>query len=120
MSSTGERRTEPPLPIRLAGRAITEAVARVPGAWRVMRGPTTRFFASAASGWDERVQPDGKEHLAPLVDAIERLAPAPSRILDVGTGTGAAALWLARRIEDAEVIGVDVSPEMIERARDKA
>ena len=110
----------PPLPIRLAGRAMTEAVARVPGAWRVVRGPTRRFFEGAAAAWDERVQPDGAEHLAPLVDAVERLDAVPGRILDVGTGTGAAALWLARRFEEADVLGVDVAPEMIERARAKA
>ena len=110
----------PPLPVRLVGRAITEAVARIPGAWRVARGPTTRFFENAAAGWDERVQPDGEEHLAPLIDATERLGVTPSKVLDVGTGTGAGALWLADRFEGADVLGVDVSPEMIERARSKA
>ena len=118
--TNGERDAGPPLPIRVVGRAMTEAVARVPGAWRVARGPTRRFFEGAAAGWDERVQPDSEEHLAPLVDAVERLDGVPGRILDVGTGTGAAALWLAQRFEQADVLGVDVSPEMIERARAKA
>nr|MDQ3936710.1 class I SAM-dependent methyltransferase [Actinomycetota bacterium] len=59
-------------------------------------------------------------HLAPLADAVERLGLAPRRILDVGTGTGAAALWLARRFEQADVLGVDVAAEMVERARAKA
>src|SRR5215207_7173356 len=79
-----------------------------------------RFFAGAAAGWDERVNPDGEVHLAPLIAAIEQLQLIPARILDVGTGTGAAALWLARRFDEAEVLGVDVSEEMIERARVKA
>ena len=114
------RQPLPPLPIRIAGRAMTEAVARVPGAWRVVRGPTRRFFEAAAAGWDERVRPDDEEHLAPLIDAVERLDPSPRRILDVGTGTGAGALWLARRYEGADVLGVDVAAEMIERARTKA
>jgi SAM-dependent methyltransferase len=118
---TSERRESlPPLPVRIAGRVITEAVARVPGAWRVARGPTQRFFAGAAAGWDERVRPDGEEHLAPLVDAVDRLGLSPARILDVGTGTGAGALWLARRFEQADVLGVDVAADMIERARAKA
>lgn len=99
---------------------MTEAVARVPGAWRVVRGPTRRFFEGAAAGWDQRVRPDEEEHLAPLADAVERLDFHPPRILDVGTGTGAGALWLARRFEQADVLGIDVATEMIDRARAKA
>jgi SAM-dependent methyltransferase len=100
---------------------MTELVARVPGAWRVARGPTRRFFAGAAPSWDDRVRPHDDAHLAALrAAAAEQLVAAPARILDVGTGTGAAALWLARRFPDAEVLGVDVAPEMIERARAKA
>lgn len=120
MSRAPNGRTEPPLPIRLIGRAMTELVARVPGTWRVVRGPMQRFFEGAAAGWDERVHPDGAEHLAPLIAAIEQLQLVPARILDVGTGTGAAALWLGRRFDEAEVLGVDVSEKMIERARVKA
>jgi hypothetical protein len=30
-------RARPPLPARVAGRALAEAIARVPGAWRVLR-----------------------------------------------------------------------------------
>jgi SAM-dependent methyltransferase len=120
MSDAPSGRAEPPLPIRLVGRGMTELVARVPGMWRMVRGPTRRFFEGAAADWDERVKPDGDDHLAPLIDAIQKLQPAPTRILDVGTGTGAAALWLAHRFDEAEVLGVDVSAEMIERARAKA
>ena len=98
---------------------MAEAVARVPGSWRVIRGPMQRFFAGAAPGWDERVQPDGEEHLAALWDAVDQLDEPPRRILDVGTGTGAAALWLATRFEDADVLGVDISSAMIERAQAK-
>ena len=117
--SDARRDQGPPLRVRIVGRAMTEAVARIPGAWRVARGPTRRFFEGAAERWDERVHPDSEEHLAALADAVERLEIAPRRILDVGTGTGAAALWLAERFGDADVLGVDVSPEMIERARAK-
>src|SRR5688500_6523455 len=114
MGSTTGREALPPAPIRIAGRGMPEAVARVPGAWRVVRGPMRRFFEGAAANWDERVRPDSEEHLAPLADAVERLDTVPRRILDVGTGTGAGALWLSRRFEQAEVLGVDVAPEMIE------
>lgn len=119
MDDVPQARGQPPLPVRIAGRAMTEAVARVPGAWRFARGPTRRFFEGAAAGWDDRVRPDDHEHLAPLEAAVSHLATAPRRVLDVGTGTGAAALWLAARFEDAEVLGVDVAAEMVERARAK-
>jgi SAM-dependent methyltransferase len=49
----------------------------------------------------------------------EFIAPAPGRtILDVGTGTGRAALWLARA--GADVTGVDASEEMLAVARSRA
>jgi ubiquinone/menaquinone biosynthesis C-methylase UbiE len=51
--------------------------------------------------------------------ACDRIGVAPRRTLDLGTGTGAAALMLAHRYGDANVVGVDISDEMIERARDK-
>jgi SAM-dependent methyltransferase len=115
--TTADVQARRPLRVRVAGRVMTEAVARVPGAWRVVRGPMQRFFESAAADWDERVRPDEDEHLAPLIDAVQHLELSPRRILDVGTGTGAAALWLARRFDEAEVLGVDVATEMIDRAR---
>ena len=37
-------------------------------------------------------------------------------MLDLGTGTGKAARLVARQFEDADVTGVDLSPEMIEQA----
>ena len=41
-----------------------------------------------------------------------------SRILDVGTGTGLIALMLAQRSANAEIMGIDISHEAIEEARD--
>lgn len=41
-----------------------------------------------------------------------------SRILDVGTGTGLIALMLAQRNASAEIVGVDISHEAVEEARD--
>ncbi len=50
---------------------------------------------------------------------LEALAPvAGRRILDVGTGTGRAALGLARA--GARVVGVDASEEMLDVARERA
>jgi demethylmenaquinone methyltransferase / 2-methoxy-6-polyprenyl-1,4-benzoquinol methylase len=44
----------------------------------------------------------------------------PARVLDVATGTGDLALLIARRHPRATVEGIDPSPRMLARARDKA
>jgi SAM-dependent methyltransferase len=94
-------------------------VARAPRAWRLIRRPTRRFFDSLATGWDTRVQPDSPEHLAALFAGVDKLPASPERIIDLGTGTGAAALALARRFREARVEGVDISERMITFAREK-
>lgn len=44
----------------------------------------------------------------------------PRDILDVACGTGDLTLALARRLPDARVVGMDLTPEMIHRARRRA
>lgn len=43
----------------------------------------------------------------------------PGRILDVATGTGDLAIAMARRIHDVQVLGVDLSEQMLAVARRK-
>ena len=56
-------------------------------------------------------------------DAIVELAgaahPAPTRILEVGCGTGKNLVRLARTFPEARITGVDLSSAMLERARHK-
>jgi ubiquinone/menaquinone biosynthesis C-methylase UbiE len=43
------------------------------------------------------------------------------KVLDIGTGTGIVAFEFAKRVgEDGEVIGIDISEPMLQRAREKA
>jgi len=48
------------------------------------------------------------------------LANEPRRVLDVATGTGDVALLLKRERPQAEVVGADFTPQMLELARAKA
>src|SRR5918996_3158677 len=109
----------PPLPIRVVGKALTRMVARAPWTWPLLRRSVTGFFDRSAGGWDERVRPAAPGHLAALAAAVARLDAPPARALDLGTGTGAGALWLAREFPDARVTGLDISEAMIEQAKAK-
>src|SRR5436190_18793474 len=120
MPSPGERRSdgarrERPIParIRVMGRMLNRLVVRAPWAWPLFRAPMRRFFERAAPGWDQRTGAGGVDHLAPLAAALLHVKPAPERALEVGTGTGAGALLIAREFPQARVRGVDLSEEMI-------
>jgi malonyl-CoA O-methyltransferase len=78
-----------------------------------------RYFDAAARGWDERTSAGSAEHLAALAAATATVEPIPERVLDLGTGTGEAALFLAREFPRASIRGVDVSEEMVAAARAK-
>jgi len=101
---------------RLLGRALNNLVARAPWLWPLMRRPMANFFSQRAPGWDQRTGAGGPEHLAPLASAVLHVAPSPERILDVGCGTGADTLFLAREFPQARIRGVDISEEMIREA----
>jgi ubiquinone/menaquinone biosynthesis C-methylase UbiE len=101
---------------RRAGRAINQIVVRAPWLWPLLRGPTRRFFAERAAGWDERTGAGSSEHLTPLAAAVLHVDRTPERILDVGCGTGEGTLFLAREFPQARVRGVDLSEEMVRAA----
>jgi ubiquinone/menaquinone biosynthesis C-methylase UbiE len=96
-------------------RLVTMLVVRAPFLWRFFRGRMTRQFDRLAPDWDAtRIDP---AKLAPLQAALESLPDPPVRVLDVGTGTGAAARLATRLWPDAEVTGIDASEGMISEAR---
>jgi SAM-dependent methyltransferase len=108
-----------PTRIRIAGRALGVTLTRAPWLWPLLRAPMRSFFERSAPGWDERTGAGSVEHLAPLAVAVARVEPAPERALDIGTGTGEAALFLAREFPRASVRGVDISEQMIRAAKAK-
>jgi len=70
-----------------------------------------------------RFSGEGKDYfehgrLRELDQALGRLgAPPPKRILDFGCGPGSTSRYLAEAFPSASVIGVDVSQQLIDRAR---
>jgi SAM-dependent methyltransferase len=97
-------------------RIATDAVVRRPALWRVFRRPLRKAFDRLAPVWDDNRSSDA---FAPVEAAVDALGDAPSRVLDIGTGTGAVAQLVGERFPDAEIVGVDVSERMIEEARRK-
>ena len=72
-----------------------------------------------AHTWDpERYLAFADERSRPFVDLLARVgAAAPRTVVDLGCGPGNLTALLADRWPDAEVLGLDSSPEMVERAR---
>jgi ubiquinone/menaquinone biosynthesis C-methylase UbiE len=99
---------------RRFARLATDASVRSPLLWRLFRPFVRRQFDDLAPRWDGMRLDDT---LAPFEAALGGIEQPPARVLDVGTGTGAGALLLARRFPSAEIVGVDISQAMLEQAR---
>ncbi len=71
--------------------------------------------------WAENGRADGMElgHGPTAIQAFDSLDLAPGqRYLDIDCGNGYTLRWAAERCRDAEIWGVDVSPNMISLAKD--
>jgi len=75
-----------------------------------------RFDPARAALLDD---PARLEYLPPesLVELLD--APAGTRVVDFGTGTGAIAIELARRRPDLELIALDEQPQMLDLLKAK-
>lgn len=61
------------------------------------------------------------ERSRPFTDLVDRVAAdAPRRVVDLGCGPGQLTATLACRWPDADILGVDSSPQMIEAAAEHA
>lgn len=75
-----------------------------------------RLLESAPHRYDFGIRLLSLGHINSVYDRVAQLARGPE-VLDLGCGTGNVALRLARR--DLHVTGVDLSPQMLDRARQK-
>ena len=98
-------------------RFATNVAVRFPRLWPLVRPLVRKQFDLLAPVWDTMRSPDA---FAPLEAALATVKEPVGDALDVGTGTGAAAFAIADRFSTARVVGVDIAPEMVERARQKA
>jgi malonyl-CoA O-methyltransferase len=74
-----------------------------------------RSFSRAAASYDGAgvLQTEVRDR---LLDRLQWVQLEPRRILDLGTGTGAALEALARRFPGADVVGLDLTPAMLQVA----
>jgi ubiquinone/menaquinone biosynthesis C-methylase UbiE len=114
-----ETRSGPDRKTILIGKTICRLAAVAPWAWPLISGSVGRFFDRAAAGWDERTAAGSASHLAALAAGIDALEAAPERVLDLGCGTGAGTLFLAREFPLAGIRGLDLSQEMVAQAQAK-
>jgi SAM-dependent methyltransferase len=99
---------------RKFARLTTNVVVSRPGLWGPFRGLVRRQFDRMAPRWDAMRRP---EAFAAFDVGLEALPEPPARALDLGTGTGAAALRVAGRFPEAEIVGVDLAEAMVAQAR---
>ena len=87
-----------------------------------MRHNTRIEWNAAASGW-KKYGKDMLRWMAPVSDRLIRSSGITSgqTVLDVATGTGQPALSIAKMVgPNGRVVGVDLSPEMLEVAKEEA
>lgn len=68
--------------------------------------------------WDERYADRGPAQVGPPVVSADHPFPTSGHAIDLACGQGGVSVWLALR--GLDVVGVDVSPVAIERARELA
>jgi ubiquinone/menaquinone biosynthesis C-methylase UbiE len=105
----------PPRRVRMMGRTLSAIVAYAPWLWGLIRRPVQRFWDRMAGNWDSSDSPNRTQSLLAATDHVGD----PKRILEIGTGTGSGAAVLKARFPEAEITGVDLSPEMVRIAQTK-
>lgn len=79
------------------------------------RRQVRRSFARAAASYDgaDVLQTEVRDR---LLERLQWIQLQPGRVLDLGTGTGKALPALAARFPEAEIVGLDLTPAMLQVA----
>lgn len=94
-------------------RLATDVSVRQPGLWRLFRPVVRRQFDRVAPAWGQMRSVNAFDSFKVALDAVD----PPRRTLDLGTGAGQAAFIVAERFRETEIVGADLSPEMLAQAR---
>jgi SAM-dependent methyltransferase len=115
-------------PAALRGLLLSWApVGLAPTLWAFATAPdrlgwtsevSSRLFSVVSPLYDEVTRLDGYGEA--LEQALLDLRGTPTAILDAATGTGFAARRLKRQYPEADVVGIDLSPEMVAIAQHNA
>ena len=61
-----------------------------------------------------------RERTLPAIDLVSRISGLrPRSVIDIGCGPGNSTEVLRRAFPDAEILGIDSSPEMVSQARER-
>ncbi len=84
--------------------------------FKLVKASVAKSFGHAAMRYDDVAvlqRQTGDE----LLERLSLVTLSPQRILDLGTGTGRNLMQLAARYPEAELLAIDIAPEMLQQAK---
>jgi ubiquinone/menaquinone biosynthesis C-methylase UbiE len=78
------------------------------------------FPEKVSTTYDKKIAISGIDYQEAFIDGLSYIRNEPDKVLDICTGTGFAALLVAKHFKDVVIEAVDLSPEMIKISSKKA
>jgi ubiquinone/menaquinone biosynthesis C-methylase UbiE len=89
------------------------------GIFSVLRSVTSGYSPAESMVFDRFAETIARPLHELAMSRVAALLEPGMRVLDVGCGGGQFAIRLARRFPDARIVGLDLSPEQVARARSR-